>query len=182
MGRVRLQFPLPCLCTNGNTIFADLPPLTRHNHIVSLKQWGYYVKRKSIILAGSGTGLHPARAINKQRIQVFDKPMIYYSLTSQSRSSYINGLYFYNNTVVEVAKSLQLSPRGRLESTNLNHAWPAVGTLQSQLHTRKFIITSENQQGLTVSCLEESENLARPILKNVHGKYLIPLLRDVVPL
>ena len=141
------------------------------------------MERKGIILAGSGTGLHPARAINKQRIQVFDKPMIYYSLTSQPKSSYATDLYFYDNAMVEFSKSLQLlSPCGGLESTDLNHAWRDIGTHKSRLDARKFITTPENQQRLTVSCLEEFENLAQPILKNVHGKYLMPLLRDVVPL
>jgi dTDP-glucose pyrophosphorylase len=140
------------------------------------------VKRKGIILVGSGTGLHPVRAINKQRIQVFDKPMIYYSLTSQPKSSCATDLYFYHNAMVEFSKSLQLSLCGELESADINRAWRDVGTHQSRLDARKFITTPENQQRLTVSCLEEFENLAQPILKNVHGKYLMPLLRDVVPL
>jgi glucose-1-phosphate thymidylyltransferase len=116
----------------------------------------------------------------------------------------ITGLYFYDNEVVKVAKSIKPSARGELEITDVNRvylekkslkvhkmhrgfAWLDTGTHESMLDASNFISTIENRQGLKVACLEEIAfrkgwinksdllKLAEPLKKNSYGKYLIRL-------
>lgn len=121
------------------------------------------------------------------------------------KSNYaVTGLYFYDNSVVEMAKNLQPSPRGELEITDINriymeqgalsvsimgrgHAWLDTGTHQSLMEANNFIHTIESRQGLKVACPEEIsyrmgfidknrlKELAKPYLKNDYGKYLMAL-------
>ncbi len=123
------------------------------------------------------------------------------------KSNYaVTGLYFYDNQVVELAKSLKPSPRGELEITDLNklylqqgqlnvqlmgrgYAWLDTGTHDSLLEAGQFIATLEQRQGLKVACPEEIafragwidaaqlEKLAQPLLKNGYGKYLMQCLK-----
>ena len=123
------------------------------------------------------------------------------------KSNYaVTGLYFYDAQVVELAKSLQPSPRGELEITDLNkcylekgqlnvqlmgrgYAWLDTGTHDSLLEAGQFIATLEQRQGLKVACPEEIafragwidaaqlEQLAQPLLKNGYGKYLVQCLK-----
>jgi len=118
------------------------------------------------------------------------------------KSNYaVTGLYFYDQDVVNMAKSLKPSQRGELEITDLNrlylnqnqlhvelmgrgYAWLDTGTHESLLEASQFIATLENRQGLKVACLEEIayrqkwisvnelEALAAPLLKNDYGQYL----------
>ena len=122
------------------------------------------------------------------------------------RSNYaVTGLYFYDNTVIEKAKTLKPSPRGELEITDLNKcyleegtlktellgrgmAWLDTGTHESLMQASNFIASIEQRQGLKVACLEEIafrkgyisaielEVLAKPLLKNQYGQYLMKLL------
>ncbi|WP_418162928.1 glucose-1-phosphate thymidylyltransferase RfbA [Pantoea vagans] len=122
------------------------------------------------------------------------------------RSNYaVTGLYFYDNSVVEMAKNLKPSPRGELEITDINriymeqgklsvsimgrgHAWLDTGTHQSLMEANNFIQTIESRQGLKVACPEEIafrmgfidkaklQELAKPYLKNEYGKYLMALV------
>ena len=128
----------------------------------------------------------------------------------QPKSNYaVTGLYFYDNQVLDFARDLKPSPRGELEITDINrlylerdelnvqvmgrgHAWLDTGTHESLLDASQFIATIEKRQGLKVSCPEEIayrqgwldaaqlEALARPMLKNLYGQYLLGLLKERV--
>ncbi|MCH7415174.1 glucose-1-phosphate thymidylyltransferase RfbA [Belliella sp. R4-6] len=119
------------------------------------------------------------------------------------KSSYaVVGLYFYPNSVIDIAKGIKSSERGELEITSVNqaylqaenlkvelmgrgYAWLDTGTHESMMEASNFIHTIEKRQGLKVACLEEiayemgyiSDEellaLAEPLKKNDYGKYLI---------
>jgi glucose-1-phosphate thymidylyltransferase len=140
---------------------------------------------------------------NNKVLSIEEKPL-------QPRSNYaVTGLYFYDNTVVNKAKSLKPSPRGELEITDLNKvyleegtldirlmgrgmAWLDTGTYESLLQASNFIATLEQRQGLKASCIEEiaykrgfiNKNqllkLAQPIKNSQYGKYLLRIAGEEV--
>jgi glucose-1-phosphate thymidylyltransferase len=128
----------------------------------------------------------------------------------QPKSRYaVTGLYFYDAQVVEIARSLQPSPRGELEITDVNrcyleqnkldvqvmgrgHAWLDTGTHDSLVEASLFVQTLEKRQGLKIACPEEVafrmgyinaaqlEALAKPLLKSGYGQYLHRVLTERV--
>ena len=120
----------------------------------------------------------------------------------------VPGLYFYDNSVVKKAKALKPSERGELEITDLNKvymeektlkvqllgrgmAWLDTGTHASMLQASNFVEAVQNTQGTYIACLEEIAyrkewitskqviNLAKPLMKNGYGKYLMDIVEEV---
>jgi len=121
----------------------------------------------------------------------------------------VTGLYFYDETVCDIAAAVQPSARGELEITDVNKAyleagtltvevmgrgmaWLDTGTHESLLEAGQFIATLEKRQGLKVACPEEIafrkgyidaaqlERLAAPMRKNGYGAYLMQILTEKV--
>lgn len=125
---------------------------------------------------------------------------------TQPKSNYaVTGLYFYDNDVVDIAKSIKPSARGELEITCINNAylergdlnveilgrgfaWLDTGTHESLLEASQFVQTIEHRQGFKIACLEEISynngwlsskqvtEIAKPFMKNSYGQYLMSLL------
>lgn len=125
------------------------------------------------------------------------------------KSNYaVVGLYFYPNKVVDVAKNIKPSVRGELEITTVNQrflndkelkvkllgrgfAWLDTGTHDSLAEASTFIEVIEKRQGLKVACLEgialrqgwitseKMEELAKPMLKNEYGQYLLKVIKEL---
>ena len=122
---------------------------------------------------------------------------------SEPKSNYaVTGLYFYPNSVIDIAQKIKKSKRGEYEITSINQeylkidklevkllgrgfAWIDTGTHKSLLEASNFIETIENRQGLKIACIEEIayemgyidenrlEELAKPLLSSDYGKYLL---------
>ena len=138
---------------------------------------------------------------NKKVLSIEEKP-------KNPKSNFaITGLYFYDNKVIKMAKSVKPSDRGELEITTLNQmylergelnvetlgrgfAWLDTGTTESLLEATMFVETIEKRQGYKIACLEEIafnnawltldqvRNTARVLNKNSYGKYLQGLIND----
>ena len=136
---------------------------------------------------------------NNNAISIEEKP-------ANPKSNFaVPGLYFYDNSVVEVAKNIKPSARGEYEITDINKyylkhnklkvstlsrgtAWLDTGTFNSLLQASQYVQVIEDRQGLKVGCIEEIafkkgfidaaqlEKLAIPLLKSGYGEYLMDLL------
>jgi glucose-1-phosphate thymidylyltransferase len=135
---------------------------------------------------------------NNKVISIEEKP-------ANPKSNYaVPGLYFYDNTVVGIAKNLKPSPRGEYEITDVNKeylkmgklkvsvldrgtAWLDTGTFASLMQASQFVQVIEERQGLKIGCIEEVayrmgyidnnqlKKLAQPLLKSGYGNYLMTL-------
>ena len=138
---------------------------------------------------------------NKKAISIEEKP-------NNPKSNFaVTGLYFYDNSVIEIAKNVKPSKRGELEITSINEeyfkrdtlkvellgrvfAWLDTGTHDSLMEAGQFVQTIEHRQGYKIACLEEIAynnkwiskekvlEIAKPLSKNGYGKYLKELGED----
>jgi len=138
---------------------------------------------------------------NKKALTIEEKP-------KKPKSNFaVTGLYFYDNSVVEIAKNVKPSNRGELEITSINEdylkrgklkvellgrgfAWLDTGTHESLLEAGLFVKTIEQRQGYKIACLEEIAynnrwinkekvlEIAKPLSKNGYGKYLMELVEN----
>ena len=136
---------------------------------------------------------------NNKAISIEEKP-------EHPRSHYaVPGLYFYDNSVIEIAKTLKPSARGEYEITDVNKtylergklkvgildrgtAWLDTGTFASLMQASQFVQVIEERQGLKIGCIEEIayrmnyinreqlEAMAKPLIKSGYGKYLLSLI------
>jgi glucose-1-phosphate thymidylyltransferase len=138
---------------------------------------------------------------NLKAISIEEKPQ-------KPRSNFaVPGLYFYDNSVLEVAQNIQPSARGEYEITDVNRfyleqgklkvavlsrgvAWLDTGTFGSLLQAAQFVEVIENRQGLKIGCIEEVayrmnfidrgqlEKIAQPLVKSGYGQYLLNMIND----
>ncbi len=139
----------------------------------------------------------------------FDDDMVAVSIEekpARPKSSYaVPGLYFYDNTVIDIAKSVTPSARGELEISTVNEryleagklqvhvldrgtAWLDTGTFESMMQASEYVRVIEDRQGIKIGCIEEIawragwiddaqlDALAQPLLKSGYGEYLRRLL------
>ena len=136
---------------------------------------------------------------NNKVISIEEKP-------KKPKSNYaVPGIYFYDNSVVEIAKNLKPSPRGEYEITDINKeylkrgklkvselsrgtAWLDTGTFQSLIQAQQFVQVIEERQGLKIGCIEEVayikgfisanqlKEIAKPLLKSGYGEYLMRVI------
>ena len=154
---------------------------------------------------------YPVQDPQRYGVVVFDAKGRVQSLEEKPekpKSNYaVTGLYFYDNSVIDIAASLKPSPRGELEITDVNRvymerdaltvvklgrgiAWLDTGTHESLLQAAEFVQVIESRQGFKIACPEEIafrqgyidgaalEALAKPLSKGVYGQYLLRIAAE----
>lgn len=184
-----------CLVLGDNIFYGHGLTAMLSSSIANVQQenkatvFGYYVKDPERY----GVAEFDAKGNVLSLVEKPEKPKSNYAVV---------GLYFYPNSVVEIAKNIKPSERGELEITTVNqkyleqgdlkvelmgrgYAWLDTGTHESLLEASNFIQTIENRQGLKVACIEEIAyemgyisrekliELAQPLKKNQYGQYLL---------
>jgi glucose-1-phosphate thymidylyltransferase len=137
---------------------------------------------------------------NMKAISIEEKPL-------KAKSNFaVTGLYFYDNDVIRIAKTIKPSERGELEITSINNeylkqgklnvellgrgfAWLDTGTYDSLMDAGQYVQTIEHRQGFKIACLEEIsynqgwlsaeeiKKIAKPLMKNTYGEYLLDLVK-----
>jgi glucose-1-phosphate thymidylyltransferase len=137
---------------------------------------------------------------NNKVLSIEEKPEV-------AKSNFaVTGLYFYDNDVINIAKNVKPSERGELEITSINNeylklgklnvellgrgfAWLDTGTYDSLMDAGQYVQTIEHRQGFKIACLEEIaynhgwlsakdiKEIAKPLMKNTYGKYLLDLVK-----
>jgi len=171
------------------------------------------LKRAAADASGATVFAYPVNDPERYGVVEFDREGRAVSIEEKPRaprSRYaVTGLYFYDQSVLDIAATLAPSDRGELEITDVNRkyleagtlrvevmgrgtAWLDTGTHESLLEAAHFIETIERRQGLKIACPEEIayrmgyidaaqlERLADPMKKNAYGRYLLDVLRDRV--
>lgn len=168
---------------------------------------GFSPKLKAAVERKSGATVFAYQVTDPQRFGVVEFDRSYKAVSieekpAQPKSHYaVTGLYFYDNNVIDIAKSIKPSLRGELEITTVNQiyleqdklnveifgrgfAWLDTGTHESLLEASQFVQTIEHRQGLKIACLEEIAwrnqwlsdgellEIAKPLIKSGYGEYL----------
>jgi glucose-1-phosphate thymidylyltransferase len=137
---------------------------------------------------------------NNKAISIEEKPVV-------PKSNYaVPGIYFYNNSVIKIAKNIKPSDRGEYEITDINKeylnqgklkvgvfgrgtAWLDTGTFNSLIQAQQFVQVIEERQGLKIGCIEEIayhkgfideiqlKKVAEPLLKSGYGQYLLGIIK-----
>jgi glucose-1-phosphate thymidylyltransferase len=167
------------------------------------------LKAATVQISGASIFAYHVKDANRFGVVEFDKNMKAISIEEKPlkpKSNWaVTGLYFFDNKVIEIAKSLTPSARGELEITDINRrylelgqlnvkvlgrgfAWLDTGTPDSLQEASAYVQTIEHVQGLKIACLEEIAwrnawitgkqltALAEPMAKNSYGQYLLALL------
>jgi glucose-1-phosphate thymidylyltransferase len=186
-----------CLVLGDNIFYGEGLPEKLQNAALQKEGatvFGYWVKdpeRYGVVSFG----------VRGTAVDIEEKP-------EHPKSNYaVTGLYFYDNRVVDIASNLKPSGRGELEITDVNRAyleagmlyveklgrgiaWLDTGTHESLMQASEFVRIIEERQGLKVACIEEIayrmgyidtsmlEDLARPLLKNGYGQYLMRIVEQ----
>lgn len=174
---------------------------------------GFSHKLKSVVEKNHGATVFGYQVMDPERYGVVDFDQNYKALTIEEKPNNpksnwaVTGLYFYDNSVIEMAKKVQPSERGELEITSINEmylnegkltvellgrgfAWLDTGTHDSLIEAGSFVETVQKRQGMMVACPEEiawrngwleDEDIrkkAEILKKNKYGEYLLTLLKN----
>lgn len=191
-------------------IGSDTVSLVLGDNIFYAQGLSQSLQRAAALTKGGTIFAYPVKDPERFGVVEFDEEQKVLSIEEKPRvpkSRYaVTGLYFYDNDVVDIARSLKPSPRGELEITDVNNAylqrgdlsvelcgrgwaWLDMGTHESLLRAANFVRMVQENQSLRIACVEEIafrmgyidapqlEKLASEMLKNDYGQYLMEVLR-----